>query len=566
MNLNPPLVRLEIRSLPQLWLDLRPFGYSDAFRDVMRTVPGATWNLTTRSYMLPEEAWPCMEPVIRSGLAEVTSDQRKTHPALAKVLPPGVIDDALHSYQIEGAAFLYQRISATGSALLGDDPGLGKTVQAITVAKALEADRLIIIAPAVVLRHWEAELLKWWPTMCCHVLDSRKSLKTLQETVAAANAEENLFDKLRLKADLYDNMAWILSYDFLRSNEEALLQVLPEAHGVFLDEIHYIQNAKSKRSKAVATLVHKNRKANAFTIGMSGTPMTARPRDLWHSLNVLFPDRFGRFIPFAVRYCDGHQEDVTMERSVWITDGSSNEEELSKRLRHLMIRRSRIDVRKDLPERNRIVIPVEPPPSKRKKLADIVVEKGDPASMRKALALIEKFKVDAAIDLAEDLITQGSKVLVYTMTRAHAGTIAEALGVEAITGEVPAKDRRPKLQTSCDFAGCGVATMFSVTTGIDLTMFDSVIFVGLDWVPANLLQAEARAHRIGQLMNVNIYYLIAMGTVDEAIREKVIWRLDTFGAILGGAAEQKRMRKDLRQYSDEQLLDQIVAMVMKGES
>ena len=237
--------------LPQLWLDLRPYGYSDAFRDVMRTVPGATWNLTTRSYMLPEEAWPCMEPVIRSGLAEVTSDQRKTHPALAKVLPPGVIDDALHSYQIEGAAFLYQRISATGSALLGDDPGLGKTVQAITVAKALEADRLIIIAPAVVLRHWEAELLKWWPTMCCHVLDSRKSLKTLQETVAAANAEENLFDKLRLKADLYDNMAWILSYDFLRSNEEALLQVLPEAHGVFLDEIHYIQNAKSKRSKAV---------------------------------------------------------------------------------------------------------------------------------------------------------------------------------------------------------------------------------------------------------------------------------------------------------------------------
>jgi SNF2 family DNA or RNA helicase len=102
-------------------------------------------------------------------------------------------------------------------------------------------------------------------------------------------------------------------------------------------------------------------------------------------------------------------------------------------------------------------------------------------------------------------------------------------GPVRVDGETPADQR----ETNLIAADVGIATIYSVTTGIDLVNFDHIIFVGLDWVPSTLQQAEARIYRIGQEKPVEIHYLNGLGTLDEAVRDRVLERLDMFASVVG---------------------------------
>ncbi len=125
-----------------------------------------------------------------------------------------------------------------------------------------------------------------------------------------------------------------------------------------------------------------------------------------------------------------------------------------------------------------------------------------------------------------------------------------------VTGELPAAQRQARLADPQ--ARAGVATMYSVEVGIDLVGYDVVIFAGLDWLPKTLLQAEARAHRIGQRRTVNVFFLVGLGTIDEVVRERVIDRLEAHETLTGNDAEG--LLGTLAGAQDEEsLLDAIVA-------
>ena len=124
------------------------------------------------------------------------------------------------------------------------------------------------------------------------------------------------------------------------------------------------------------------------------------------------------------------------------------------------------------------------------------------------------------------------------------------------TGDAPPA-KRAELLTSGD--GAAVATMYAVTTGIDLVEFDVVIFVGLDWLPSTLLQAEARLHRIGQRRPVTIYYLIGRGTLDEVVKERVIERLHNFVTLTGASGDESQLAADLTDGDEDSLIAELVA-------
>src|SRR6185369_11932334 len=133
------------------------------------------------------------------------------------------------------------------------------------------------------------------------------------------------------------------------------------------------------------------------------------------------------------------------------------------------------------------------------------------------LSDVEGYKVEAACELAQELISAGGAPLILTLRVSTAHEIADRLDAVCATGEIEKEKRAAILQG----ATCGVSTIYAVTEGIPLTNFDCVIMCGLDWVPAKLLQAEARPHRIGQNRNVRVFYLIGKGTIDEIVRERV---------------------------------------------
>src|SRR5690606_1584453 len=106
---------------------------------------------------------------------------------------------------------------------------------------------------------------------------------------------------------------------------------------------------------------------------LTGTPMTARPRDLHALLDMLWPGRFGRSWLFQRRYCGGHHELIEhIDRQVWVADGASHVDELARRLRHCMLRRTKAEVASDLPALQRIVRSVEMPAKARRDLARAV--------------------------------------------------------------------------------------------------------------------------------------------------------------------------------------------------
>ena len=508
------------------WVELRS-AYSAPVVEQFRAMPGLQWDAGRRVWRAPLEA---AQPVVALLEKAKVIVPKWVMPPKPEATPlPSRAADALYGYQREGVAWIEETLATYGSAILGDDPGLGKSAQAL---HALPPGRALILCPAVVARHWEEQARKWVGAETV-----RLDASTPKRRAAALE---------RWADDARPSPTAICSYDTFKGLKE-----LPSCDALVLDELHYLCNQKSARSKAVRAYVEEH---SPWLIGLTGTLMPARPRDLWHPLDLLFPRRFGRYFNFTARYAGGRWVPIPgREKPAWDDSGASNLDELRLRLRPLMLRRERGAVL-DLPHRNRIAMPVEIPPAALERLRGVAFEACDGASLSSALSSVEEYKIKAAIEHAEDLTANGKRVLIYTTRRESAKQIAEALGVVAVDGATDSGDRQAALAAS----RIGVATMYSVTTGIDLVDFDVVIFVGLDWLPSTLEQAESRVYRIGQVNPVDIYYLIGIGTVDEIVRARVIERLDHISSVTG--ASNRDIRDGLqRTAGSDPLLEALLA-------
>lgn len=482
--------------------------------EAFRAAPGVNWIRFDRQFIGPAEA---ILPTIRQLEREAVVKAQKIGSLLewAQWGDPDPIEEipfpnSLRPYQRDGAAWLFNSLRRFGAALLADEMGLGKSAQALTAAAAFTPKRLLIVCPAIVRPKWlKKELPMWAPA--------------IESTVLS-------YDQIRKAASLDP-------FDF----------------GI-LDEIHYCSNPRAARSQAVATAI-LSQPSRPLLIGLSGTPMTAAPRDLFNPLDILFPGRFGIKPAFERRFCSGHLEEIpNLDRAVWKAEGATNSEELAARLSYLMLRRTKAEVGDQLPPHTRIAIDVEVPQRLRRSMDLSGLSGSLKSHIVEQLSALEGHKIKAAVELAKDLIASNSKPLILTLRKETAAKIGRDLGCPVVTGDDDVKSREARLQ----LASCGVATLQSVTTGIDLVNFDCCIFVGLDWIPSTILQGEARIHRIGQNSPTTAYYLVAPGTLDEVVKSRVIDRLDNFATIVG-AGDEAELGKDLRgRESEDDILKSIV--------
>lgn len=509
-------------------------SYHEAIVAQFKAMPGCFWEEKDREWIGPSEA--VKEVLHTLEKAKVVIVDWPNIKLKCWWIPYD--QTGLYDYQCAGVNFLTKTVKEFDAALLADDMGLGKTAQTLrTLAACRESsfERQLVICPAVACVQWVSQAKKW-----------------LNEDVARVG------EKLSKKLGGGKRLDWgglgVISYDGFR----AVWKDLAPVSQLVLDEGHYLSSLKSLRSKAVRGYLEKF--PYTQKIMLTGTPMTARPKDLWNPLDLLFPRRFGSFFSFARRYCDAHQEEIKgLDAPVWNFDGASNLEELGRRLQSgLMLRRVKSEVL-ELPERQRITWPVELPERAAKALAKATsfMSSQTEKDVGKILSAIEEHKVKAALELANDLIANGRRPLLFTLRKDTAKQLSNHLSCPVVTGEDDANDRAAILRES----NVGVATIYSVTTGIDLTHFDTAIFVGLDWVPSNLLQAEARLHRIGQESKVSFYYLIGMKTLDEAIRAKVIERLEHFETLVGNSPNERDLATALRGgKTEDELIAELFAM------
>lgn len=450
--------------------------------------------------------------------------------------PSSMLDDpssrGLFDYQVNGRDWL----AARDWALLADEMGLGKTAQAISAAEARgPRSQVLILAPALAKHHWAREVKRW----------------------AGENA--TVLDGLRPEPELLQRGRYVIAnYDILsgqRRRDEAgkMLarnglpgwgDVLAERKFpiVICDEAHLLRGDRSRRTKAVRGVA-----AGSTCVWLlTGTPMPNRVRDLWALWDLASGGLAGPFWPWARAYADARKGQYG-----WEADGASRTDELRQRMSFWCLGRTKVEVGLQLPPFRREVVPVDVGKAAHRETFDPTA----PDRVRvvdTALRATARAKRPAVVDMAAEAVAAGQKVVVLVYLREQAEAIGHDLheaGVacSVVTGAQSTDQRDVAAQafrehvSACAF----VATIDSVGVAISLVGADLLIFGDLSYEPAKLLQAEGRVHRIGSGKPVLCRYVTAAGTIDDAVIEAVVSKLDVQQEVFGENDAQKNLQSAL---------------------
>ncbi len=453
-------------------------------------------------------------------------------------------------HQIDGV-----RIGARmESFLLADSMGLGKSLQAATVAaidfSRGDVDRLLIVCPSFLKWNWAEELTE----------RTNFTWTVLDGTPKQRQAIYGEFD-----TDIL-----IVGYEQLANDFDAIMALGFQIK--IVDEAHYIKNNKSKRSKAVI----KFKTDRSFLL--TGSPMLNRPNELWTLLHIIDPVRFPKYWPFVNRFCiyGGWQSKQIV--------GAKNRRELNSILKEYMIRRRKEDVL-DLPDKQIIKVMVEMHPNQAKAYKQIENEMqleipGDPTPMQAENVLTkylrlkqiagtpaaiglpdDSYKLDRAVEMCQEFINDEdypTSVVVFTQFRgvmeAMAGRlINEGIPVWQMNGDTPQNRRIPLINEWSKSKEKGVfIIMLQMAMGLNMTAASKGIFLDRLYVPKLNEQAEDRLHRIGTDKShpVQIYVLLARGSVEEKIEKILTRKSKLFDQLIEDGSDWKR---------------QLIAELAKGE-
>lgn len=408
----------------------------------------------------------------------------------------------LRRYQQAGIGWLVDRLGAGGGAILADDMGLGKTLQAILTWEALGAPSVLVACPAATRHGWVKEFRRWVEVEAV-LVDSGKKMDAL---VAPASGP----------------MVVITSYELAG---RLPLWVMPGM--VIIDEVQNLRGRGAKRARQLLPISN----GATYRLGLSGTPMWSRPRDLWMVLRILFPSyRWGKAEEFDLAYCGA----FINQWGGRVAKGTTRQDELKHRLQWVQLRRTKEEVLDELPALSRVVRYVEPTAEARRAMR---------AWAAQQLPLSEALAATLAAKIPEVLATVAEYArpcLIFTWRKDHAREICRRLNAAdhptfLLTGDQSLNERNRTIKSAVDAGASVVATIDAAGVGVDGLQHVSSegISHALDWVALKMVQMEARLHRIGQQWAVRWTYLVMKGSADQLVEQAVLDKLDTWRKVMG---------------------------------
>lgn len=350
---------------------------------------------------------------------------------------------------------------------------------------------------------------------------------------------------------------------------------MPEGYKyvVILDEAHLMKNPKAMRSKKAKNLA---KKAHAKML-LTGTPYdNGRPIELLNLLDACDHPLAQDPKHYMDYYCDGRMKDVG-RTVVYDVTGAAHMDELHEKTKDIIIYKKKKDCI-DLPPKQRIMRHVEPSPERKKQYETLLnelrkkfemhvkdvqtayeelrqqalendeelPEYKDPETAAKLVALqhlrhaTSIAKVDDAIAMAQEVISQGESVVLFTNFKDVAREIAEVLDCEILSGDVKSDERkRLKADFQAKKTNAIVCTYGAGGVGITLTAAPTVLLLDRPWTPGKVEQSEDRLHRIGQTKTVTSYWL-QYGEADEKVDPLLEAKQDRIDLLLEG--KRKTMR------------------------
>ena len=430
--------------------------------------------------------------------------------ALQKAMLPGT--PPLREFQKIGVGFA---LTSGGNVIIADEMGLGKTPQALACAAAHKLLRpLIVIAKNSALYQWQAEASRW-----------------IGEESVVCDSEMGMDSETGI---------YIIPWSRVSKWKDKIMARQPKA--IIIDEIHHAKSAEAQRTKAVMDIC-LNCDTIKMRLGLSGTPLLNRVKELWTILTMVSRGRFGDWKEFANRYCNPKLMRIG-KRRFWNYDGRSNVAELSARLIPIMIRRLKADVLPQLPAKTRASFLIKTGQA-HLSLRDIAeLEAGlTDRNVFGALSALRKScglgKMKAAIEWIEDWIdeNEGKKLVVYAHHREVQAGLSLALsphGCLKLGADQSPQERFDIIQKfRADInSRVVVCSLGACSDSINLDAASDLVFVERDWTPGIELQAEDRVHRMTSKGQVTIYRLMSDHPVDVAIADTVDAKLELIGQVL----------------------------------
>lgn len=506
--------------------------------------------------------------------------RREEHPAVCPKSGKPFKSRALYAFQRPGIEWLASR----SSGLLGDSPGLGKSLQALLAAPA--GTGVLVVCPgSLKWGVWPGEAVKWRPNLRIEVLSGRGSFRwpKVGEIVILNYDILPLVHLSSCPRELTpacagcfpgEKDAHLPSCQSLQpvvcAGCAGEIEVPSGAVTMFADEAHYAKNPESLRGEATRAVAAAVRKAGGSVFALSGTPLLNRPEELWHVLDAfdLAREAFGSFTQFR-KDLGGRLESVerfdkktkrTATRKVWVypSDGDLGvAPEAADKLQRVMLRRRAEDVLQDLPRETVMTRLVEVDKKALKACDELLEDLGDEGEIEgllaqtrseggasfelwsRACAALALAKYGPALEMVEEYEEMGEPVLVFSCYRAPVDKLGQRPGWATITGDVTGKNRKKIVDAFQDGALKGLAcTIDAAGTGLTLHRSRFGIFIDRKPTPALNVQAQKRLTRIGQKRPVLWTVLVAKHPVDERISEIIDRKSRLFESSVDAARDR----------------------------
>lgn len=439
-----------------------------------------------------------------------------------KTAPIGSLRVEPYPYQREGIRYglAHKRL------LIGDEPGLGKTLQSIGIVETAGAYPALVVCPSSLKINWQREFEKFTGKSALVLSDAVRTTWPYLLSMGMHHVTVCNYESLR-KYFVWDVKA--PSGGPFRLKDVVFCPQIKMFRSLIIDESHRVKDPAAQQTIFTRGLAA----GKEWVILLSGTPVTGRPEDLLSQLSIMGRlQEFGGATQFRADYCTDPR-DKKAEPAVPLTV-------LSRKLYDTcMIRREKAKVLTQLPDKTRADLYVDISNADEYALAaeDLAAYLRrytactDHEIRRKMrMQALVRFmtlrqlatlgKVAQVVDFVRTFLASGGKLILFCSLHAVVDELRKAFP-HAVT--VTGRDSAAQKQAAVDAFQRDPATRLIVCSikaagvGLTLTASSSVAFVELPWTYADCLQCEDRAHRIGQRENVTCYYLLGRGTIDQTV-------------------------------------------------
>jgi superfamily II DNA or RNA helicase len=507
----------------------------------LRAEAFATFESFLADAAIIEHDLRCHDDVL-SFVAEVR-DRARRAARLADAFPRGVRDRAfrtlvrgeLYAYQREGALFA----ARAGRCLIGDEMGLGKTIQAIAAAEIMArhfgVERVLVVCPTSLKHQWEREIARFTARTTTVV----GGLRARREQIYASAT----------------GFFAITNYDTVHSDLDLIGRWAPDL--VILDEAQRIKNWSTRTARSVKRI------ASPYAMVLTGTPLENRLEELVSIVEFVDKHRLGPTFKLLAEHQVRDEHDKVV--------GYRHLDRIGKTLAPLLIRRSKREVLKELPERldKHFFVPMTPQQlthheEHREVVARIVAKWRrykflSEVDQRRLMIALQNMrmscdstylldhqtdsgiKADEFVTLLGEVLEQpGAKVVVFSQwLRMHELLVrrleTNGIGHVLFHGGVEGSRRKALVDRFREDEDCRVFLATDAGgVGLNLQHASVVVNMDLPWNPAVLEQRIGRVHRLGQTQPVRVVNFIAQGTIEEGMLSLLKFKTSLFAGVLDG--------------------------------